>query len=56
MPIDRPDAVELLQAVQQHLRQVLMPTLDGQPAFHLRVATNALAIVERTISEGDGNE
>ncbi|HIA47734.1 MAG TPA: hypothetical protein EYN96_07140 [Candidatus Hydrogenedentes bacterium] len=53
MPIDRPTAAELLQAVRQHLIDNLAPTLDGQPAFHLRVATNALAIVERTIADGE---
>jgi hypothetical protein len=52
MPIDRPNALELLEAVRQHLVENLAPTLAGQPAFHLRVATNALAIVERTMIEG----
>jgi len=52
MPTDRPDAAELLAAVRQHLTDNLAPSLDGQPAFHLRVATNVLAIVERTIAEG----
>ncbi len=53
MPIDRPTAPELLAAVRDHLRDVLMPTLEGQPAFHLRVAVNALSIVERTMAEGE---
>jgi hypothetical protein len=53
MPTDRPTAAELLSAVRKHLIENLAPTLTGQPAFHLRVATNALAIVERTIAEGD---
>ena len=53
MPTDRPTAAELLAAVREHLTETLAPTLDGQPAFHLRVATNALAIVERTMTEGD---
>ncbi len=53
MPTDRPTATELLTAVRQHLIENLAPTLDGQPAFHLHVATNALAIVERTLSQGD---
>jgi hypothetical protein len=52
MPIDRPTATELLVAVRQHLIENLAPSLEGQPAFHLRVATNALAIVERTLNEG----
>jgi hypothetical protein len=53
MPIDRPTAAELLQAVREHLTDTLAPTLEGQPAFHLRVATNVLAIVERTMADGD---
>lgn len=52
MPTDRPTAAELLAAVREHLIENLAPTLEGQPAFHLRVATNALAIVERTMAEG----
>jgi hypothetical protein len=52
MPTDRPNAAELLQAVQQHLTDNVAPLLTGQPAFHLRVATNALAIVERTLEHG----
>ncbi len=53
MPIDRPTVTELLSAVREHLIENLAPMLDGQPAFHLRVATNALAIVQRTMAEGD---
>ena len=53
MPIDRPTAAELLVAVRQHLIENLAPALEGQPAFHLRVATNALAIVERTLNNGE---
>lgn len=53
MPTDRPTATELLSAVREHLIENLAPTLEGQPAFHLRVATNALAIVERTMAEGE---
>ena len=53
MPTDRPTAAELLSAVHEHLTKHLAPTLTGQPAFHLRVATNALAIVERTMTEGN---
>ena len=52
MPIDRPTAEELLAAVRQHLIDNVAPMLEGQPAFHLRVATNALAIIERTMAEG----
>jgi hypothetical protein len=53
MPTDRPTVTELLSAVREHLIETLAPTLDGQPAFHLLVATNALAIIERTLAGGD---
>ena len=53
MPTDRPDAAELVSAVREHLNEKLAPSLEGQPAFHLRVAINALAIVERTMAEGE---
>ena len=53
MPIDRPTAAELIDAVRTHLLDEVAPLLEGQPAFHLRVATNSLAIVERTMAEGD---
>ena len=53
MPIDRPTPLELLEAIREHLTERVAPLLEGQPAFHLRVATNALAIVERTIADGD---
>ena len=53
MPIDRPTAAELLSAVRDHLTENLAPVLAGQPAFHLRVATNALATVQRTMADGD---
>ncbi len=52
MPTDRPTAEELLLAVRQHLIEHVAPLLHGQPAFHLRVATNALAIIGRTMAEG----
>ena len=53
MPTDRPTAAELVSAVREHLMENVAPLLEGQPAFHLRVATNALAIVERTMAQGD---
>jgi len=53
MPTDRPTAAELLSAVREHLMETLAPQLTGQPAFHLRVAANSLATVQRTLAEGD---
>ena len=53
MPTDRPNAQELLNAVREHLMNNLAPTLTGQPSFHLRVATNVLATIERTMENGE---
>lgn len=46
---DRPDPVEQLAAVADFLRDQVMPRVDGQLAFHLRVAANMLDIVSRQI-------
>ena len=46
---DRPTAQELLVAVEELLRESLMPSLRGQAAFHARVAANAMAMVRREI-------
>ena len=54
MPTDRPDAAELVEAVREFLIDKVTPAVEGQLAFHVRVAANALRIVERTIVEGEG--
>lgn len=59
MPTDRPNAAELVAAARNFLLQYAAPNLEGQLAFHARVAANALAIVERELAEGpvmDGRE
>ena len=48
----RPTAAELLDAVRSHLADQVAPTLDGSAAFQLKVAGNALAIVERELRLG----
>lgn len=45
----RPTAVELLDAVRDHLEHRVAPLLDGADAYQLRVARNALGIVEREL-------
>jgi len=40
-PYDRPDALELLDAVSDFLKQEVMEAVEGQLAFHVRVAANA---------------
>ena len=50
MPQDRPTAIELLDAVRDFLIEEAMPGLERGPAFHARVAANALAIVARELA------
>ncbi len=45
---------ELLEAVREFLTREVQPRLDGQPAFHARVAANVLAIVERELAMAPG--
>ena len=50
MPQDRPTAAELLSAITDFLREEATPVLDrAEPrlGFQMRVAANALAILER---------
>jgi len=46
---DRPDAVELLRAVERFLERDVVPALDGVRQFHARVAANVVAMVAREI-------
>ncbi len=46
---DRPDAVELLRAVERFLEADAVPALDGVRRFHARVAANVVAIVAREL-------
>lgn len=46
---DRPDAVELLRAVERFLEADAVPALDGVRRFHARVAANVMAIVAREL-------
>ena len=50
--IERPTAAELIDAVRSHLTEQVAPMLDGSAAFQLKVAGNALAIVERELRLG----
>ena len=47
---DVPTPDQLLAAVAQFLREQAMPQLQGQAAFHARVAANALDIVRRQLA------
>lgn len=50
---DRPDALELLNAVRVFLEEQVVPALEGTLQFHARVAANVLAIVGREITFGE---
>jgi len=48
-PYDRPDALELIEAVGDFLAAEVMGAVEGQLAFHVRVAANALQIAAREL-------
>jgi len=50
--IDRPSALELVQAVREFLERDVMDATDGRVQFHARVAINALGMVERDLARG----
>jgi hypothetical protein len=50
---ERPTAAELVTAVADFLEKKAAPELLGHTAFHLKVAINALRIVERELKDGD---
>lgn len=50
---ERPTAAELIAAVAGFLERKVAPQLEGQTAFHAKVAINALHIVMRELAEGD---
>jgi hypothetical protein len=50
MLAERPTAAELVAAVAQFLDDEVRPELAGRLAFHLKVAVNALRIVERELT------
>jgi hypothetical protein len=45
----RPDPLDLLDAVATFLREQALPQLPGHAAYHARVAANALDIVRRQL-------
>jgi hypothetical protein len=47
---DAPTPPELLRVVAAFLRDEILPTLEGGPAFQLRVAANAIDLVRRQIT------
>jgi hypothetical protein len=53
---DRPTADELLEAVEEFLREKVMPATEGQVSFHARVAANVVGAVRREISQSPAIE
>ena len=53
MPTARPTGDELLQAVQEFLQHLAQSELNGQAAFHARVAANAIVIAQRERADGE---
>lgn len=47
---DRPTAAELVEAVRELLEGQVLPEAPAHRAFHVRVAVNALRIVERELA------
>ncbi len=52
MAQDRPHAPELLRAIREFLGSDVLPRLEGRTQFHLKVAINSLAILEREATSG----
>jgi len=52
----RPTAEELAAAVEEFLRQEVMPAVDGRLQFQTLVAANALAIIGRELALGPVHE
>ncbi len=52
MPMNRPAAAELMEAVREYLERKVQPELSGALAYENRVAINALKILEREVNMG----
>ncbi len=56
MSFTQPSAVELMEAIREHLDEQLRPKLSGKEAYDIRVASNLLAILKRELELGPGAE
>jgi hypothetical protein len=54
-PHDRPRSADLVEIVAEFLQDEVLGAVDGQLAFHVRVAINALAIADRELRLGPGH-
>ncbi len=53
-PFGRPSALELVEAVEGHLRDKVVPESESAARFDARVAANVLAMVARELTLGPG--
>lgn len=51
-----PTAAELVESVVEFLEKDVASALSGRPRFHLRVAVNALNIVQRQLELSNDND
>lgn len=49
---DAPDAADLVSVVAELLAEQVMPALEGELRWHVRIAANVLDIVARELREG----
>jgi hypothetical protein len=54
-PHDVPSAPALLDAVREFLEAEVLPVTEGRVRFHVRVATNVVAMVARELVLGPGH-
>jgi hypothetical protein len=54
-PHDVPSASALLDAVREFLEAEVLPVTEGRVRFHVRVATNVVAMVARELVLGPGH-
>lgn len=52
VPYDEPHAGELVEAVREFLERDVLGATEGSVRYHVRVAVNALRIVERELAHG----
>ncbi|HEY1523258.1 MAG TPA: DUF6285 domain-containing protein [Solirubrobacteraceae bacterium] len=52
-PHDQPDAQTLIEAVREFLAKEVEPQTEGRLRYHVKVAANVLAIVERELRLGE---
>lgn len=54
-PHDQPEPTTLIEAVREFLATDVEPQLEGRLRYHLKVAANVLAIVERELQLGEAH-